>query len=45
MPKREYLIRNFGLSEQEADQWLAQIEAEQPEFTSTGFMEPDNSDE
>lgn len=45
MPKREYLIRNFGLSKQEAEQWLTQIDNEQPEFTSTGFMEPDNSDE
>ena len=37
MPKKEYLIRNFGLSEQEADQWVAEVLNEQPSFNSNAY--------
>lgn len=33
MPKKEYLIRNFGLSETDADKWLQEVQDEQPDFT------------
>ena len=48
MPKREYLIRNFGLSEQEADQWLNEVQDEQPQFATNGFEDssgPDGDDD
>lgn len=33
MPKLQFLIRDFGLSEDEAQQWLAQVQKEQPEMS------------
>ncbi|RRG08813.1 MAG: phage portal protein [Lactobacillus sp.] len=31
MPKKQYIMRNYGKSEAEADEWLAEIKAETPE--------------
>lgn len=48
MPKKEYLIRNFGLSEQEAEQWLNEVQDEQPQFTPNSFEDssgPDGDDD
>lgn len=42
MPKKEYLIRNFGLSEQEADQWLNEVQQEQPE---NAFNSPEETED
>ena len=42
MPKKEYLIRNFGLSEQEADQWLSEVQQEQPESV---FNSPEETED
>ena len=39
MPKKQFLIRNEGLSEEEADQWLKEVEAEQPEQSPNSFEE------
>ncbi|MFK5641150.1 phage portal protein [Lactobacillus delbrueckii subsp. bulgaricus] len=40
MPKKQFLMRNYGLDEEEADKWLAQIDAEnstaEPEFNQFG---------
>ena len=40
MPKKQFLMRNYGLDEEEADEWLAQIDAEnstaEPEFNQFG---------
>ncbi|MCD5464866.1 phage portal protein [Lactobacillus delbrueckii subsp. bulgaricus] len=40
MPKKQFLMRNYGLDEEEADKWLAQIDAEnstvEPEFDQFG---------
>ncbi|MGO1442579.1 MAG: phage portal protein [Lactobacillus delbrueckii] len=40
MPKKQFLMRNYGLDEKEADEWLAQIDAEnstaEPEFNQFG---------
>lgn len=33
MPKKEYLMRNFGLSETDADKWLQEVQDEQPDYT------------
>lgn len=33
MPKKEYLMRNFGLSETDADKWLQEVQNEQPDYT------------
>ncbi len=38
MPKKQYLIRNFGLSDEEASQWVQESLHEQPEY-STGSQE------
>lgn len=42
MPKKEYLIRNFGLSETDADKWLQEVQDEQPSF-GTNSIEDNNS--
>ena len=42
MPKKEYLIRNFGLSETDADKWLQEVQDEQPE-SSFNAVEDNNS--
>ena len=39
MPKKQFLIRNFGLSEEEAEEWLNQVAEEQPEMSTGGFEE------
>lgn len=39
MPKMQYLMRNYGLSEQEADEWLKQVELESPEFSRNAIDE------
>lgn len=44
MPKKEYLIRNFGLSEQEADQWVAEVLNEQPSFNSNAYESNTDAD-
>ena len=40
MPKKQFLMRNYGLDEEEAEEWLAQIDAEnstaEPEFNQFG---------
>lgn len=40
MPKKQFLMRNYGLDEEEAAEWLAQIDAEnstaEPEFDQFG---------
>lgn len=40
MPKKQFLMRNYGLDEKEAEEWLAQIDAEnstaEPEFNQFG---------
>ncbi|MEE6638565.1 phage portal protein [Limosilactobacillus pontis] len=42
MPKKEYLIRNFGLSETDADTWLQEVQDEQPDL-GTNSIEDNNS--
>ena len=42
MPKKEYLIRNFGLSEQEAEQWINEVQSEQPEGS---FNSPEETED
>lgn len=37
MPKKQYLIRNYGLSESEADEWLSEVDSEQPSFGGNAF--------
>jgi A118 family predicted phage portal protein len=44
MPKKEYLIRNFGLSETDADNWLQEVQDEQPDFTG-GSVEQGSPDD
>lgn len=44
MPKLEYLKRNFGLSEEDAQKWLAQVNNEQPDFFQGSFQEPIDGD-
>ena len=44
MPKKEYLIRNFGLSEQEADQWVEEVLNEQPSFNSNAYESNTDAD-
>ncbi|MCR1902301.1 phage portal protein [Ligilactobacillus apodemi] len=39
MPKIQYLMRNYGLSEQEAKQWQEQILAETPEYSKNAQAE------
>ena len=39
MPKLQYLMRNYGLSEQEAKQWLKQVDAESPDFSANSIDE------
>ena len=41
MPKLEYLKRNFGLSEEDAQKWLAQVTNEQPNYSANVFQEQD----
>jgi A118 family predicted phage portal protein len=40
MPKKQFLMRNYGLDEGEADEWLSQIDSEnstaEPEFNQFG---------
>lgn len=42
MPKKRFLMRNFSLDEEQADQWLAELNEEQPEQDSNSFEETDN---
>lgn len=44
MPKKRFLIRNFGLDEEQADQWLAELNEEQPEQDGNSFEETGNPD-
>lgn len=39
MPKLQYLMRNYGLSEQEAKQWLRQVDEESPDFSTNSIDE------
>lgn len=39
MPKLQYLMRNYGLSEQEAKRWLNQVDDESPEYSRNAFSE------
>lgn len=32
MPKKQFLMRNYGLSEEDANEWLAEVTAEAPEI-------------
>ena len=45
MPKKEYLIRNFGLSETDADKWLQEVKDEQPDFTSGSYEQGSPNDD
>lgn len=49
MPKKRFLMRNFNLDEQQADQWLEELEAEQPENNINSLLEnndyPGNGDD
>lgn len=42
MPKKRFLMRNFSLDEEQADQWLAELTEEQPEQDSSSFEEMNN---
>ena len=44
MPKLQFLIRNEGLSEEDAQQWLQQVQKEQPEYTPNSFEEGKSPD-
>ena len=47
MPKKQYLIRNFGLSDEEASQWVQESLQEQPEYSTNAQEEthsPDDED-
>lgn len=39
MPKKRFLMRNFSLDEEQADQWLAELNEEQPEQDGNSFEE------
>ena len=41
MPKLEYLKRNFGLSEEDAQKLLAQVTNEQPNYSANVFQKQD----
>ena len=41
MPKLEYLKRNFGLSEEDAQKWLAQVTNEQLDYSANVFQKQD----
>ena len=42
MPKKRFLMRNFSLDEEQADQWLAELNEEQPEQDGNSFEETGN---
>lgn len=42
MPKKRFLMRNFSLDEEQANQWLAELNEEQPEQDGNSFEEKDN---
>lgn len=42
MPKKRFLMRNFSLDEEQADQWLAELNEEQPEQDGNSFEEMNN---
>lgn len=44
MPKKRFLMRNFSLDEEQADQWLAELNEEQPEQDGNSFEETGNPD-
>lgn len=44
MPKKRFLMRNFSLDEEQADQWLAELNEEQPEQDSNSYEETGNPD-
>lgn len=44
MPKKRFLMRNFSLDEEQADQWLAELNSEQPEQDSNSYEETGNPD-
>ena len=47
MPKQQFLVRNEGLSDEEAQQWLKQVLQEQPEMSGNAGEEtrgPDDED-
>lgn len=37
MPKKRFLMRNFGLDEEQADEWLSELKDEQPEMSFNSF--------
>ena len=45
MPKKQYLIRNFGLSDEEASQWVQESLQEQPEYSTNAQEETHNPDD
>lgn len=44
MPKKQYLIRNFGLSEEEASEWIQESLQEQPEYSPYAQEENESPD-
>lgn len=45
MPKKRFLMRNYGLSEEEAEKWLEDLENEQPETSFNALLEPEERTE
>lgn len=45
MPKKEYLIRNFGLSETDAEKWLQEVQDEQPELGANSIEDNNSPDD
>lgn len=45
IPIKQFLIRNYGLNDKDADQWIEQIQAEQPKFTANSFEDGNSPDD
>lgn len=44
MPKKQFLMRNYNLDEDKAEQWLAELDDEQPEAPLNPFQTPSEDD-
>lgn len=45
IPIKQFLIRNYGLNDKDAEEWINEIQDEQPSFTSNAFEDNNSPDD
>lgn len=45
IPIKQFLIRNYGLNDKDAEEWISEIQDEQPSFTGNAFEDNNSPDD